>query len=161
MDTITRGASVARFDTVPTGWVSNFSQWQNICVDFMCYSVGRAASINHNSWSQREQRSDDKNARNKWSKNIHQISFSPHGKEKGHFVTHRGCAVTASDHRRCNAVMITANVLTTHFGIHWRCSATALELRVRRCYLISLTLHCKSPDLNFHLNVPYIVPNVH
>jgi hypothetical protein len=42
--------------------------------------------------------------------------------------------------RSTDAKMITVDVLTTHFGIHRRCAATALELR--RCNRVSPTLLC-------------------
>ncbi len=63
---------------------------------------------------------------------IHRTSFSPPGNILG--------LIDAAQllRRSTDAVMIPADVLTTHFRIHRRCAATASEFR--RCNQISPTL---------------------
>jgi hypothetical protein len=63
---------------------------------------------------------------------IRQTSFSPRGNILG--------LIDAAQLQRqsTDAIMIPADVLTTHFGIHRRCAATASEFR--RCNQISPTL---------------------
>jgi hypothetical protein len=64
--------------------------------------------------------------RNKAFKKIRQTNFSPRAKKKDIL----GHTDAAQIQRRSNdAVMITTDVLTSHFGIHRRCAATASELR--------------------------------
>ncbi len=63
---------------------------------------------------------------------IRQTSFSPRGNILG--------LINAAQlqRRSTDPVMIPADVLTTHFGIHRRCAATASEFQ--RCNQISPTL---------------------
>ncbi len=70
----------------------------------------------------------------KWRKKIRQTSFSPRGNILGHIDA------AQLQRRSTDAVMIPADILTTHFGILRRCAATASELR--RCNQISPTLLC-------------------
>ncbi len=63
---------------------------------------------------------------------IRQTSFSPRGNILGLI------GAAQLQRRSTDAVMIPADVLTTHFGIHWGCAATASEFR--RCNQISPTL---------------------
>ena len=77
---------------------------------------------------------------------IRQTSFSPRGNILG--------LINAAQlqRRSTDAVMIPADVLTTHFGIHRRCAATASEhrrcndysQRFNRTFCDTLTLHSYS-----------------
>jgi hypothetical protein len=63
---------------------------------------------------------------------IRQTSFSPRGNILGLIDA------VQLQHRSTDAEMIPADVLTTHFGIHRHCAATASEFR--RCNQTSPTL---------------------
>jgi hypothetical protein len=71
--------------------------------------------------SQWEQRSYNKNVRNNMKTKIRQTSFSPRGNILG--------LIDAAQlqRRSTDAVIIPADVLTTHFGILRPCAATASE----------------------------------